>query len=67
MPVAIFGLYDFLNFNGKLFSQKTRNAFYLRYPAPPSAQTVIGASYRGRSAILASARPVDSMKLNAIC
>ena len=42
MPAAIFGPYDFLNFNGKLFSRKHEHLMFVKYPAPPEEQTVVG-------------------------
>ena len=47
MPAAIFGPYDFLNFNGKLFSKsrKHKHLVFVKFPAPPSAKTVMRASY----------------------
>jgi hypothetical protein len=45
MPAAIFGPYDFLNLNGKLFSRKYEHLVFVKFPAPPNgnAETVLGA------------------------
>jgi hypothetical protein len=63
MPTAIFGPYDFLNFNGKLFSRKHEHLVFVKFPAPPSAQTVMGASYNLYEAPIrgAARRPVRAV------
>ena len=45
MPAPIFGAYDFLNFNGKLFSRKHKHLVFVKFSAPPSPYTVMGALY----------------------
>jgi hypothetical protein len=41
MPATIFGPYDFLNFNGKLFSRKHKRLMFVKFPGTHSRISIV--------------------------